>query len=111
MKFGLSWGKMSITHFVTQFSHVSRHFGVYNRKQKKIVRESCFKNWCHIKKNGIFVHIKKRRKKSERKKEEKKHGSIHNLWRILGTKLDLLVDFGDRIFKTVFPKQFFCSLF
>ena len=41
------------------------------------------------------------------KKKKKKKESIHNLWRILGTKLVLLVDFWYNIFKTVFPKLFF----
>ena len=28
LKFGLTWGKMAVTHFVTQFTHDSKHFGV-----------------------------------------------------------------------------------
>ena len=36
--------KMAVTYFVTQFTHVSRHFGVYSRKQKKSFRENCFEN-------------------------------------------------------------------
>ena len=47
-------------------------------------------------------YIKKKKKK---KKKETKHDSVNNLWRILGTNL-LLVNFWDRIFKIVFPKQF-----
>ena len=35
---------MAVTHFVPHFTHVSRHFGVYCRKQKKLVRENCFEN-------------------------------------------------------------------
>ena len=36
--------KMAITHFVTQYTHVSIHFGVYCRKQKQMFRENCFEN-------------------------------------------------------------------
>ena len=34
LKFGKGGG-MAVTHFVAQFTHVSRHFGGYCRKQKK----------------------------------------------------------------------------
>ena len=35
--------KMAVTHFVTRFTHVPRHFGVYCRKQiKQMFRENCF---------------------------------------------------------------------
>ena len=33
---------MAVTHFVTQYTHVSRDFGDYSRKQKKW--ENCFEN-------------------------------------------------------------------
>ena len=33
----INWVKMAATHFVTQFTHVSRHFGVYSNKQKKMI--------------------------------------------------------------------------
>ena len=33
--------------------------------------------------------------------------NIYNIWRILGTKLVLVVDLWDYIYKTVFPKQLF----
>ena len=42
-----------------------------------------------------------------RKIKTKNQESVNNLWRILGTKPDLLVDFWDHIFKSVFPKQLF----
>ena len=32
---------LAVTHFVTQFTHVSKHFGVKNTKKN---RENCFKN-------------------------------------------------------------------
>ena len=35
---------MAVTHFVTQFTYVSRHVGVYCRKQKKLFRENWFEN-------------------------------------------------------------------
>ena len=35
---------MAVTHFVTHFTHVSRHFGGYCRKKTKILRENCFEN-------------------------------------------------------------------
>ena len=35
---------MAVTHFVTNSTHVFRHFGVYCRKQKKLLRENCFEN-------------------------------------------------------------------
>ena len=46
-------------------------------------------------------------KSAKNKQTNKNNESVHNLWRILGTKLVLLVDFWDHIFKTVFPKHFF----
>ena len=33
--------KMAVTHFVTQFTHVSRHFGVENKKN---VWKNCLEN-------------------------------------------------------------------
>ena len=39
-----SRGKLAITHFVTQLTHVSRHFRARNRKQKKTFQENCFEN-------------------------------------------------------------------
>ena len=41
-----------------------------------------------------------------KKNLNKNHERVHNLWRTLGTKLVLLIDFLDHIFKTVVPKQF-----
>ena len=35
---------MAVTHFVTQFTHVCRHFEAYCRKQKQNLRENCFEN-------------------------------------------------------------------
>ena len=36
--------KMAVTHFVTPLTHVSRHFGVYSKKQTKLFRENCFES-------------------------------------------------------------------
>ena len=45
--------------------------------------------------------------KTKKKLKTKNHENVYNLWRILGTKLVVLEDFWDHIFKTVFPKHFF----
>ena len=37
--------KMAVTHFVTQVTHVSRHYGVYNKKQKKWLGIIVLKMW------------------------------------------------------------------
>ena len=50
MKFGFTWGKMAVTHFVAQFTHVSRHFGVYSRKKKYI--------YVQIREKMAYVSIK-----------------------------------------------------
>ena len=56
--------KKVVTHFVTQFTHVPKHFGVYGRKPKKIVRENCFKNQVSdLKKNVLCVNNTTFRKK------------------------------------------------
>ena len=42
--------EMAVTHFVTQFTHVSRHFGVYSRKQKNnYLGKTVLKIWSQIK--------------------------------------------------------------
>ena len=35
--------KMAVTHFVTQFTHVSRHLGVFSKKQKKCLGKTVHK--------------------------------------------------------------------
>ena len=70
-------------------THVSRHFGVYSRKQKKRFRENCFENMVTFRKKVQIL----------RKVKTKNHESFHNLWRILWTKLVLLVEFWDHIFQ------------
>ena len=39
--------KMGVTHFVTQFAYVSKHFEVYSRT-KKLFKENCFQVWSRI---------------------------------------------------------------
>ena len=51
------------------------------------------------------IHLEKSEEKKEKKKG--KHESVHNILRIFGTKLVLLVDFCDHIYKTV-SQIFFC---
>ena len=65
MKFGLSWGK----NFVTQFTHVFRHFGVYSRKQNKIVLGKLFyKCALRFKEKMAYVSTKQLSKKSTKNK-------------------------------------------
>ena len=48
---------MAVTNFVTQFTHVSRNFEIYSRKQKNIFRDNCLENVVSdLKKNVICVH-------------------------------------------------------
>ena len=102
--------KMAVTHFVTHFTHVSRHLGVYCRKQKNCWGKTVMKLWSQmLTKNCVKVHKTTFRKKVRKLKEKKKNNNenVYNLWRILGTKLLLLVHFWNQIFKTVLPKDFF----
>ena len=63
---------MATTHFVTRFTHVSRHFWVYCREQKKVFRENCFANVVSdLKKNGLCVHKTTFRKKGAKTKKNK----------------------------------------
>ena len=39
---------MAVTHFVTQFTHISRHPRVKNRKQKKCLGKTVLKMWSQI---------------------------------------------------------------
>ena len=101
---------MAVTHFVTQIMHVSRHFGVYSRKQKKLFRENGFENVVSdLKENSLCVQ-----KTTFRKKWKKfKKNFNAKLWK----RLKSLADFGDKTtssgkflrphFQTVFPKQSF----
>ena len=77
---------MVVTHFVAQFTHVSRHFGVNNKKKK-------------MKKNSLGTTVLKMWSQICE--------SVHNLWRTLGTTLVLLVYFWDHTFETVFPQNRF----
>ena len=63
------WVKMAVTHFVTQFTHVSRHFGLYNRKQNK---KYLGKMWSQICKKIAYVSTKLLLEKSTKKKQKKR---------------------------------------
>ena len=55
---------MAVTHFVTQFTHVSRHFGLYSRKQTNFFGKTVLKMRSQIyKKNRLYVHKTTFRKK------------------------------------------------
>ena len=76
-------------------------------ENKKMFRENCFENEVsNLTKNSLYVHKTILEKMQKMKKvKTKNHENVLNLWRILGTKLVLLVNFWDHIFKTVFPKK------
>ena len=57
-------------------------------------------------KKSLIVHKTTFRKKCKKRNIKKKHESVHNLWRILGTKLVPIKGFLDHIYETVFPKHF-----
>ena len=64
--------KMAVTHFVTQFTHVSRHFGVCSRKQNKnYLGKTVLKMWSQILRKMACVSTKLLLEKNEEKKEEK----------------------------------------
>ena len=85
--------KKAVTHFVTQFTHVSKYFGVYSRKLKKIFRENCFENLVSDLKKNVLCPQNYFKKKVYKLKT-KKHENIQNLWQSLGTKLVFLVNCG-----------------
>ena len=58
--------KIAVTHFVTHFTHVYRHFAVYCRKQKNCLGKTVFKMWSQkLTKNSLKVHKTTFRKKCE----------------------------------------------
>ena len=67
--------KKAVTHFVMQFTHVSTHCGVYNRKQKQLFRENCFENMVSDLKQKISCVSKKllleKRAKTKKTKNKK----------------------------------------
>ena len=68
------------------------------------------KMWFQICEKMAYVSTKlilEKSVKTNKLIKTKNNENIYNIWRILGTKLVLLVDFCDHIFKTVFPKQFY----
>ena len=69
--------KKAVTHFVTQFTHVSKHFGVYSRKQRKDIWRKMFskcglrfKEKCHMCQQNYFK--KKEQKLRKIKTKNKK---------------------------------------
>ena len=40
--------KKAVTHFVAQFTHVSKHFGAYSKKQKNYLGKTVLKMWSQI---------------------------------------------------------------
>ena len=63
---------LAVTHFVTQFTHVSGHFGAKSRKEEENkLRKNCFDNVVsNLWKSGLFINktALKRYAKSEEKK-------------------------------------------
>ena len=104
--------KMAITHFEMELTQVSRHFLVKSKKTNKNTYGKLFwKSGLKFMKEMVYVSTKlllaQKKVQKLRKIKTKNHESVHNLWRILGTK----IDFWDHIFKTVFLKHIFCFLF
>ena len=84
-------------HFVTPFTHVSRHPKAEKIKEKENFRENCFKK-CGLRfvENlpiGQQKYLKKSAKTNKKSKNYFFFLSVNNLWQILGTKLVILVDF------------------
>ena len=84
-------------------------------KNKKIFRENCFDNVVSHLWKELFVCTQNYFKKKVqilRKIKTKNHESVHNLWRILQTKIVLLVNFWDQIAKQFSLNNYlFCFLF
>ena len=78
--------KMVVTHFVTQFTHVSIHFGVNCRNKIKLFRGNCL---FEEKMADVSPKLKRKRKRKK---------IVYNLWRILETKLVLSKQFSLNIF-------------
>ena len=63
--------KMAVTHFVTHFTHVSRHFGVYCRKQnKKCLGKTVWKYGLRFKEKIVYVSTKLLLEKSAKTKKK-----------------------------------------
>ena len=87
---------MAVTYFVTQFIHVFEILEFTLVNKQKMFRENAFENVVSdLKKEIAYVSTKIcfRKKCKNIIKTQTKKLSFHNLWRILGTKLILLVDF------------------
>ena len=86
-------------------------FTVANKKN--CLGKTGWKMWSQILKNISHMFTKLLFKKSAKTKKNSNsnHESVHNLWRILGTKLVPLVDLWNHIKKKILYKLFFCFLF
>ena len=95
---------MAITHFVTQFTHISRPPRIWSRKC--FLGKTVYKMLSQICRKVAYLSTKLLWEKVQKtqKNHKKIHESVNNLRPILGTKLVLPVDL-----KTVFPQQFFFS--
>ena len=62
---------MAVAHFVTQFTHISKHFEVYYRKTKKITVKTVLKISSQFKKEMAYVSIKLLLEKSAITKQNK----------------------------------------
>ena len=66
LKFGLSWGKMAVTHFVMHVTHVLR---VYKRKQKNCLGKTLLKIWLRFDKKSARLSTKLLLEKSAKTKQ------------------------------------------
>ena len=99
LKFWLSWGKKWTLRTLWRILHMFLDILEFTVENKKKIIENCYKN--------IVSDVKKEWPKCPQnyfKKVQKKHTMQTR------TKLVLLVDFWDQIFKTVVPKHFFYTL-
>ena len=72
-------------HFVSQFAHVSRHFGVYtySRKQEKYLGKTVLRMWSQIKRKISYVSTKLLFEKSAKTKNKYKQKTMKT-FRIFG---------------------------
>ena len=104
---------MAVRHFVTNFTYVSRHFGVYCRKEEEKIVKTVLKMWSQMfKKNGLRVHNTTFRKKVQKLQQKKiiKKKQLKPLKSLANSRYKISSSgkfLRPQNFKTVFPKQFF----
>ena len=106
---GLKWLLRTLWRILHMFLDILE-FTEENKKD--CLGKTVLKMWSQkLTRNGLKVHKTTSRKKCKNLKinKNKNNENVYNLWRILGTKLPLLVDFWDQLFKTVFPIFFLFS--